>query len=185
MHHHLMTWMLGAIRAVLRSVNTLKHKSRRHGLSCTMYWTCLCVCQTASGTDLCVERMLRSVFSESIMIRSCCDAAWVLNAHNHRWHAGLSEVLRQHTFVGMADETLALLQHSTRLYILNVANLSKDMFYQQVGLLIHRQQGLAVSDCACWCRCENLHTHLSLWFEYSARSRVLLVGKQPTPLLPA
>ena len=44
-------------------------------------------------------------------------------------------MLRQHTFVGMADETLALLQHSTRLYILNVANLSKDMFYQQVRLL--------------------------------------------------
>lgn len=50
--------------------------------------------------------------------------------------AGLLEVLRQHTFVGMVDETLALLQHSTRLYILNVANLSKDMFYQQVCLRI-------------------------------------------------
>ncbi len=47
--------------------------------------------------------------------------------------AGLSEVLRKHTYVGMADETLALLQHGTRLYLLNVANLSKDMFYQQVS----------------------------------------------------
>lgn len=37
----------------------------------------------------------------------------------------------------MADETLALLQHSTHLYLLNIANLSKDMFYQQVCLLIH------------------------------------------------
>lgn len=74
--------------------------------------------------------------------------------NNSRWHAGLSEVLRQHTFVGMADETLALLQHSTRLYILNVANLSKDMFYQQVCLLIRLQQDLALSaDCACCCRC--------------------------------
>lgn len=34
----------------------------------------------------------------------------------------------------MADETLALLQHTTRLYLLNIANLSKDMFYQQVCL---------------------------------------------------
>ena len=51
--------------------------------------------------------------------------------------AGLTEVLRKHTFVGMADETLALLQHSTRLYLLNIANLSKDMFYQQVCPLIH------------------------------------------------
>ena len=47
--------------------------------------------------------------------------------------AGLSEVLRRHTYVGMADETLALLQHGTRLYLLNVAALSKDMFYQQVS----------------------------------------------------
>lgn len=50
--------------------------------------------------------------------------------------AGLCEVLRKHTFVGMADETLALLQHGTRLYLLNVANLSKDMFYQQVYYLV-------------------------------------------------
>ncbi|KAL0034722.1 hypothetical protein WJX77_003881 [Trebouxia sp. C0004] len=46
-------------------------------------------------------------------------------------HEGLSEVLRKHTYVGMADETLALLQHGTRLYLLNVAALSRDMFYQQ------------------------------------------------------
>ena len=49
---------------------------------------------------------------------------------------GLSEVLRKHTYVGMADETLALLQHGTRLYLLNVAALSKDMFYQQVCTLL-------------------------------------------------
>ena len=48
--------------------------------------------------------------------------------------AGLSEVLRKHTFVGMADETLALLQHGTRLYLLNVATLSKEMFYEQVRI---------------------------------------------------
>lgn len=47
--------------------------------------------------------------------------------------SGLSEVLRKHTYVGMADETLALLQHGTRLYLLNVAALSRDMFYQQVS----------------------------------------------------
>ena len=56
--------------------------------------------------------------------------------HSPYCTAGLSEVLRKHTFVGMADETLALLQHSTHLYLLNIANLSKDMFYQQVCLLI-------------------------------------------------
>ena len=53
-------------------------------------------------------------------------------AYNAALSAGLSDVLRKHTYVGMADETLALLQHGTRLYLLDIANLSKDMFYQQV-----------------------------------------------------
>lgn len=42
------------------------------------------------------------------------------------------DIVRKHTYVGMADETHALLQHGTRLYLLNVSNLSRDMFYQQV-----------------------------------------------------
>ena len=42
------------------------------------------------------------------------------------------DIIRKHTYVGMADETHALLQHGTRLYLLNVASLSRDMFYQQV-----------------------------------------------------
>lgn len=42
------------------------------------------------------------------------------------------DIIRKHTYVGMADETHALLQHGTRLYLLNIANLSRDMFYQQV-----------------------------------------------------
>ncbi|GLC43233.1 DNA mismatch repair protein [Pleodorina starrii] len=45
-------------------------------------------------------------------------------------HAGLGEVLREHTFVGMADGSLALLQHGTRLYLVDVGGLSRDMFYQ-------------------------------------------------------
>ena len=48
--------------------------------------------------------------------------------------AGLLEIIRKHTYVGMADETHALLQHGTRLYLLDVAELSRDMFYQQVSL---------------------------------------------------
>ncbi|KAL3158286.1 DNA mismatch repair protein [Trebouxia sp. C0009 RCD-2024] len=63
-------------------------------------------------------------------------------------HEGLSEVLRQHTFVGMADETLALLQHSTRLYILNVANLSKDMFYQQALRRFESMSSIQISGAA-------------------------------------
>ncbi|GLI60652.1 hypothetical protein VaNZ11_002852 [Volvox africanus] len=45
-------------------------------------------------------------------------------------HAGLGELLREHTFVGVADGSLVLLQHSTRLYLMDVGTLSRDMFYQ-------------------------------------------------------
>jgi len=61
--------------------------------------------------------------------------------------SGLSEVLRKHTYVGMADETLALLQHGTRLYLLNVAALSKDMFYQQVSRM-HTAAAAAAAACS-------------------------------------
>lgn len=49
--------------------------------------------------------------------------------------AGLTEILKGLAFVGMADAGLALVQHGTRLYLLDVAALSRDMFYQQVLLL--------------------------------------------------
>ncbi len=63
--------------------------------------------------------------------------------------SGLSEVLRKHTYVGMADETLALLQHGTRLYLLNVAALSKDMFYQQVSRMNTAAAVVASAACSC------------------------------------
>jgi len=47
------------------------------------------------------------------------------------WAAGLTDMLRGHTFVGMADEALALVQGGTRLFLLDVAVLSRDLFYQQ------------------------------------------------------
>ncbi len=61
--------------------------------------------------------------------------------------SGLSEVLRKHTYVGMADDTLALLQHGTRLYLLNVAALSRDMFYQQVSRM-HIAAAAAAAACS-------------------------------------
>ena len=47
-------------------------------------------------------------------------------------HEGLTDIVRSHTLVGMADDSLALLQHSTRLYLVDVTALTHDMFYQQV-----------------------------------------------------
>ncbi|GAB4813902.1 hypothetical protein N2152v2_000948 [Parachlorella kessleri] len=46
-------------------------------------------------------------------------------------HPGLTEILKSPTWVGMADDELALVQHGTRLYLLNIQALSHDMFYQQ------------------------------------------------------
>ncbi|KAK9820973.1 hypothetical protein WJX81_004838 [Elliptochloris bilobata] len=46
-------------------------------------------------------------------------------------HRGLTEMIRGHTFVGMADDTLALVQGGTRLFLLDVTALSRDLFYQQ------------------------------------------------------
>ncbi len=74
--------------------------------------------------------------------------------------SGLSEVLRKHTYVGMADETLALLQHGTCLYLLNVAALSRDMFYQQVSRM-HIAAAAAAAD-ACSCIISTHRTHYAL-----------------------
>lgn len=47
-------------------------------------------------------------------------------------HSGLLDVVRHCTYVGMADDVFALLQHDTHLYLANVVNLSKELMYQQV-----------------------------------------------------
>nr|KYP45567.1 DNA mismatch repair protein Mlh1 [Cajanus cajan] len=45
---------------------------------------------------------------------------------------GMLDIVRHCTYVGMADDVFALLQHNTRLYLANVVNLSKELMYQQV-----------------------------------------------------
>ncbi|KAI7745878.1 hypothetical protein M8C21_007299 [Ambrosia artemisiifolia] len=45
---------------------------------------------------------------------------------------GLLDIVRNCTYVGMADDVFALLQHNTNLYLANVVNLSKELMYQLV-----------------------------------------------------
>ena len=45
-------------------------------------------------------------------------------------HIILKNLLEDHTFVGCVDRTLVLIQHQTKLYLTNVTNLSKELFYQ-------------------------------------------------------
>ncbi|KAF9506257.1 hypothetical protein BS47DRAFT_1374150 [Hydnum rufescens UP504] len=50
-------------------------------------------------------------------------------------HKGLSEILKDFTFVGIVDlnRSISLIQHSTKLFIVNHAVLSEELFYQ-IGL---------------------------------------------------
>lgn len=51
--------------------------------------------------------------------------------------AGMLDMIQNHTFVGMADSVLGLLQHGTRLYLANTPAITREMFHQQVIQLIH------------------------------------------------
>ncbi len=46
-------------------------------------------------------------------------------------HQGVVDVLKTATFVGLADSHRALLQSGTRLYLVDLTTLTRDMFYQQ------------------------------------------------------
>ncbi|KNC53251.1 DNA mismatch repair protein mlh1 [Thecamonas trahens ATCC 50062] len=45
-------------------------------------------------------------------------------------HAGLSAVFRRHKFVGCVDASYALVQHETKLYLLDLPKLSQALYYQ-------------------------------------------------------
>lgn len=46
-------------------------------------------------------------------------------------HEGLMEMLRSQKYVGMVDSCRSLIQAGTRLYLLDLSTLTRDMFYQQ------------------------------------------------------
>ncbi|OMO78905.1 DNA mismatch repair protein [Corchorus olitorius] len=56
----------------------------------------------------------------------------LLNDIESKTHSGLLDIVQHCTYVGMADDVFALLQHNTHLYLANVVNLSKELMYQQV-----------------------------------------------------
>ncbi|KIO17064.1 hypothetical protein M407DRAFT_33278 [Tulasnella calospora MUT 4182] len=47
-------------------------------------------------------------------------------------HGGFGEIVEKHTFVGVVDlpQSLSLIQHSTKLYLVNYGSLAEEMFYQ-------------------------------------------------------
>ncbi|PWA81151.1 MUTL-like protein [Artemisia annua] len=56
----------------------------------------------------------------------------LINEFERGCHSGLLDIVRNCTYVGMADDVFALLQHNTHLYLANVVNLSKELMYQLV-----------------------------------------------------
>ncbi|KAM7266491.1 hypothetical protein ACFE04_004388 [Oxalis oulophora] len=56
----------------------------------------------------------------------------IINDIESNCHSGLLDIVKQCTYVGMADDTFALIQHNTHLYLVNVVNLSRELMYQQV-----------------------------------------------------
>lgn len=55
----------------------------------------------------------------------------LVNAIDCNTHSGLLDIIKQCTYVGMADDILALLQYKTQLYLVNVVTLSRELMYQQ------------------------------------------------------
>jgi DNA mismatch repair protein MLH1 len=47
-------------------------------------------------------------------------------------HDALTLIFQQHSFVGCIDDTYCLIQHKTKLYVINVCLLSQSFFYEQV-----------------------------------------------------
>ncbi|KAH9276008.1 hypothetical protein BASA83_001280 [Batrachochytrium salamandrivorans] len=47
-------------------------------------------------------------------------------------HKSITELFREHTFVGCVNDILALIQHHTKLYLVNYQEISRELFYQLV-----------------------------------------------------
>ncbi|KAJ3286074.1 DNA mismatch repair protein [Borealophlyctis nickersoniae] len=50
----------------------------------------------------------------------------------HAGHKGLSSLFNSHTFVGLVDEFLGLVQYQTKLYLINYQDASTELFYQLI-----------------------------------------------------
>ncbi|KAL1357927.1 DNA mismatch repair protein MLH1 isoform X1 [Arachis hypogaea] len=70
----------------------------------------------------------------------------LLDDINSNCHPSMMDIVRHCTYVGMADDVFALLQHNTHLYLANVVNLSKELMYQQVLSRFGQFNAIQLSD---------------------------------------
>lgn len=79
------------------------------------------------------ERSKNAISTSSSGIYREISLTSVLNlrkAIDQSEHKGMKELFEDHKFVGCVNKSLALVQHSTKLYLANITTLSKELFYQ-------------------------------------------------------
>ena len=71
-------------------------------------------------------------------------------------------MVRNNSWVGLVEPCQALVQHKTQLYMLNLANLSADLLYQQVSIVrcLSYQPGMVHRHCC---------IHACAWTERAAQ----------------
>ncbi|KAF1876531.1 hypothetical protein Lal_00021245 [Lupinus albus] len=70
----------------------------------------------------------------------------LLDEINNKCDQGMMDIVRHCTYIGMADDVFAVIQHNTHLYLANVVNLSKELIYQQVLSRFSRFNAISISD---------------------------------------
>ena len=63
-------------------------------------------------------------------------------------HQGMKELFEDHKFVGCVNRSLALVQHSTKLFLANITILSKELFYQIIMFKFGNFDFLRLSEAA-------------------------------------
>ncbi|KAL9229052.1 hypothetical protein vseg_004568 [Gypsophila vaccaria] len=94
--------------------------------------------QVKPSTQLAINGSLSSIRSSIRQRRNPRESADLTSIQeliddiDNSCHSGLLDIVKDCTYVGMANDVFALLQHKTHLYLANVVNLSKELMYQQV-----------------------------------------------------
>ena len=78
-------------------------------------------------TDEGTKNVSNSGIYREIRLTSVLNLRKAINSNEHK---GMKELFEDHKFVGCVNKSLALVQHSTKLFLANVTNLSKELFYQ-------------------------------------------------------
>jgi len=112
-----------------------------------------------------VEEVLPPTIRKKARARKDCGLTSVralVETIEDKAHEGLTELMRDHAFVGSATDTLALVQHGTRLFLVDLPLLTKEAAYQSC---IKRYPSLSLS----------VSVHLSLFPAIVLRSMDLCI----------